>query len=67
MILVFPSKICSFNVFGLWEDLLKAQFNIMVSFRQLRDILWKVKDKSKEAGSKQMADRCHRVGGQNEC
>lgn len=39
-----------------------AQFNIMVSFRQLRDVLQKVKDKSKEVGSKQMADRCHEEG-----
>ena len=38
------------------------QFNIMVSFRQLRDVLQKVKDKSKEVGSKQMADRCHEGG-----
>lgn len=39
-----------------------AQFNIMVSFRQLRDVLQKVKDKSKEVGSKQMADRCYERG-----
>lgn len=57
-----------FNVFGLGEELLKAQFSIMVPFRQLRDVLWKVKDKSKEVGSRQMADRCRRVGReQNEC
>ena len=35
-----------------------AQFNTMMSFRQLRDVLQKVKDKSKDVGSKQMADRC---------
>lgn len=39
-----------------------TQFNIMMSFRQLRDVLQKVKDKSKEVGSKQMADRCRERG-----
>lgn len=36
---------CDLNAFGLGEELLNDQFNIMVSFRQLRDVLWKVKDK----------------------
>lgn len=53
----------SFSVFGLREELLKVQFNM--SFQQLRDVLWKVKDKSKEVESKQMADRCHRIDKQN--
>lgn len=38
------------------------------SFQQLRGILWKARDKSRVVGSRQMADRCHRVGGgQREC
>lgn len=55
------------NVPGLRGEPQRAQFNIMVSFRQLRHVSCKVKDKSKEVGSKQMADRCHRVGEQNAC
>lgn len=54
---------------GLWlyvpgsgKELLAAPFNIMVSFRQLRDVLWEVKAKSKEAGSKPVADRRHGAG-----
>lgn len=59
---------CGFNVFSLGEELLKAQFSIMVTYRQLRDVSWKVKDKSKEVGCRQMADRCRRVEReQNEC
>lgn len=61
-LLFFQNQICDWNVFGWGEELLAAQFNIMVSFRQLRDVLQKVKDKSKEVGSKQMADRCYERG-----
>lgn len=51
------------------EELLKALLSIMVSFKQFRDVLGRVKaDKSKEVESRQMADRCRRVGGEkNEC
>ena len=61
---VFQNKGCGFKVFGLGEDLQKAQFSITVSFRPLRDVLRKVKNKSKEAGGKQMADRYHSAGEQ---
>lgn len=39
-LLFFQNQICDWNVFGWGEELLAAQFgNIMVSFRQLRDVL----------------------------